>query len=246
MDITDLSKSTGLSRERIQYYEQKGIIPERFGTKHGEYYDHDVSRLKKAVILRKMGLDLSYIRKILDDSASLEKYLVRQLALLEAEKEKFDGAYNLCTALLEKIHASDETVKMEHLDADEWTEFVRREEEAGHIFVDCWQDIDTGLECDLLDPLFVKDLRKNQRSQLIGNAIGCILLCVVWGLLNIFESGFWTSLLEAAGIIALWVFASLPRYLLGKRHPHAASMLSWILPLSLVVLVLAVVIIIKL
>lgn len=243
MDIFDLSKATGLSREQIRYYETHGLIANRLWSIRKEFDEHDVSRLKKTVILRKMGFDLPDVRKILDDSVPLETALADQLSLLKAEKKKFDGAYNLCVALLETIRSSDEKVKMEYLDADECHAFVRREEEAGHAFVDCWQDIDAELDFGLLYPFFVKDLRKNKRSRFLVNAICCIILCAVWMLLDLSESGVWASLLEAVVIIALLLISSLPHYLLGKKHSRAAFRLSWILPISVLVLILVIMII---
>ncbi|MBQ8382649.1 MAG: MerR family transcriptional regulator [Clostridia bacterium] len=243
MDIFDLAKATGLSREQIRYYETHGLIANRIWSIRKEFDEHDVSRLKKTVILRKMGVDLSDVRKILDDSVPLDERLAKQLVLLEAEKDKFDGAYNLCVALLERIRFSDEKVKMEYLDADEWHAFVRCEEAAGHAFVDCWQDIDADLDFGLLYPFFVQDFRKNKRFKFLVNAICCIILCAVWVLLDFSESGVWASLAEAGGIIALLLISSLPHYLLGKKHPRAARWLSWIVPISVLVLLLVIVII---
>lgn len=243
MNINELSEVTGLSREQIRCYETHGLIVNQFGTKRKEFDEHDVKRLKKTVLLRKMGFSLSDARLILDDTVSLEEQLAKQWVLLEAEKEKFDGACNLCKAILEEIRASDEKIKMEHLDVERWTEFIRREEAAGHTFVDCWQDIESELDFGLLYPFFVKDLYKNKRSRFLVNAICCIILCAVWVLLDFSESGAWASLAEAGGIIALLLVSSLPHYLLGKKHPRAASLLSWIVPIAVLILLLVIVII---
>ena len=239
MDIYDLAKATGLSRERIRFYETHGLIANRFWSTRKEFDEHDVSRLKKTVLLRKMGFNIGATRLILDDSVSLEEQLSKQLVLLEAEKEKFDGAYNLCTALLEEIHASEEKVKMEYVDSNRWHDFVCQEESAGHIFVDCWQDIDANMDFGLLQLFFVKDLQKNKRSKILVDAIYCIILCAVWVLLDFSESGVWASLLEAFGIIAVLLVLSLPCYLWGKKHPHVAFHLLWILPVLVLVIVLA-------
>ncbi len=242
MNINELSETTGLSREQIRCYETRGLIANQFGSNRKEFDEHDVNRLKKTVLLRKMGFRFSDARLILDDTVLLEEQLAKQLVLLEAEKEKFDGAYNLCKAMLEEIHASDEKVKMEHLDVDRWTAFLRCEETAGHTFVDCWQDIETvGWGCGLLYPFFVKDLRKNKRSQFLEEA-GCwFTVFVVWGWLDWFGSGAWALLRYAGAITALLVIPSLPHYLLGKKHPGAVSWVSNGLLIGLLLILFAIV-----
>jgi DNA-binding transcriptional MerR regulator len=232
MDIYDLAKATGLSRERILYYAEKGIIADRSWKIHREYFPEDVSRLKKAVLFRKMGFDIYAIPKILDDSVSLEQTLAEQLVLLEAEKDKFDGAYNLCAAMLCEIRTSGEG-KSEHLDAVRWNEFIRREEAAGHTFVDCWQDFRTDLGfLTLFEPFFIKDLRKNRRSDILVGLL-CVLAMVVVGLI-VRESAFLV-------IPAFLAICSLSRCLLGKKHPRLAR---WLPDLLLIALLLIMVVIV--
>lgn len=223
MNINDLAQATGLSREQIRYYETHGLIDCQFWSERKEFDEHDVNRLQKIVLLRKMGFSLSAIRLILDDTFSLEEQLTKQLVSLEAEKEKFDGAYNLCKAMLEEIGASDETVQMEHLNVEQWMEFVGREEAAGHTFVDCWQDIETGFDFGLLYPFFVKDLRKKKHFKFLTGVVGWVLLCAVFGLIKRSEAGIGIALAETGVLFALFLVMSLPHYLLGKKHPRAVS-----------------------
>lgn len=239
MDIFDLAKATGLSREQICFYEDRKILAERLGTKHKDYFDHDVNRLKKTVLLRKLGFGLSEVRNILDDAVSLESALTAQLVPLEAEKKKFTGAYNLCVAMLEEIRISGEG-KSEHLDAARWSEFIRREEAAGHTFVDCWQDIDPSIHCYVFEPLFVKTLRKDKWRVILQNLLGIAMACGVGLLVHLILPGYWTVNYELPLCLAIYILCSLPRYLLGKKHPWAAVNLPWILCLfgALIVLVL--------
>lgn len=234
MDIFDLAKATGLSRERILYYEDNGIIPQRYKTKHGEYYQGDVHLLQKTVILRKMGFNLKQVREILEDSVllDLESVLSNQLSLLEAEKDKFDGAYNLCAAMLCEIRTTGEG-KTEHLDAARWSEFIRREEAAGHTFVDCWQDFRTDLGfLTLFEPFFIKDLRKNRRRDILGSLL-CVLAILAVGLI-VRESAYLV-------IPAFLAICSLSRCMLGKKHPRLAR---WLPDLLLIALLLIMVVIV--
>ncbi len=238
MDIFELSKATGLSREQICFYEDRKILAERLGTKHKDYFDHDVNRLKKTVLLRKMGFGLSDVRNILDDAVSLESALTAQLVQLKAEKKKFTGAYNLCIAMLEEIRTSDSAVKAEHLDADRWHEFIRREEAAGHNFVDCWQDIDPSIHCYVFEPLFVKTLRKDKWRVILQNLLGLAMACGVGWIVHLLLPGYWTVNYDLPLFLVIYILCSLPRYLLGKKHPWAAVNLPWILCLSCALIVL--------
>jgi DNA-binding transcriptional MerR regulator len=231
MDIYDLAKATGLNREQILYYAEKGIITDRSWKIRREYFPEDAARLKKAVLFRKMGFDIYAIPKILDDSVSLEQTLAEQLVLLEAEKDKFDGAYNLCAAMLCEIRTFGEG-KSEHLDAVRWSEFIRREEAAGHSFVDCWQDFRTDLGfLTLFEPFFIKDLRKNRRRDILGVLL-CVLAILAVGLI-VRESAYLV-------IPAFLAICSLSRCLLGKKHPLLAR---WLPDLLLIALLLIMVVI---
>ena len=241
MDIFDLAKATGLSREHIRYYAERGIIADRSWKTRKEYFPEDVSRLKKAVLFRKLGFDVYEVTKILDESIPLEATLASQMELLKAEKEKFDGAYNLCTAILEELRASESTVKTEHLDADRWYEFVRREEAAGRTFIDCWQDFPGA---DLLEPFYIKDLRKNKRLNLKIWMMILLAFFAIEGILCWITPRDWKEdIVFFIGLLLLGLFESLPRYFLGKKHPWLAKWMSLLVIISLLLVCIIIVIV---
>lgn len=186
--------------------------------------------------------DLSNVRLLLADRVSLDDQLSAQLPLLEAEKEKFDGAYNLCVALSEEICISEEKVKTESLDADRWYDFVRREEAAGHAFVDCWQDIPSGFVIPLFEPLFVKDLRKNKRKSILANGIGLLVLCALVLLIYLLAPGYFAEHMEPLCVLALLFLLSIPRCLLGKKHPRTAI---WVPRILLITTLLALILLVS-
>lgn len=70
MLIKDVCKETGLTKKAIEYYQQKGLIsPEIRENGYRDFDKDDVEKLKKVALLRKLGLSIEEINKVLSSQS---------------------------------------------------------------------------------------------------------------------------------------------------------------------------------
>lgn len=236
MNIKEFEKKTGIYRDIIRYYNDHGLFDKKPSLFREEYNSNDAGRLARIIILRKMGIDINVIYQLFRGKkrACLRSTLEKQLTELEKEKEKFLGAYNLCTAILEHIAELTEGERepiADELEAARWWAFMKAEEEAGHSFVDCWQDQEVA-SFSIFYLFFVKDLRKNKFVNSCAGLIGLIVGIGLSLLLGIMTVDNWFPFLIAVPIL---VVSSLPFYLLGKKNPRLANRLCGALLIGLCV-----------
>lgn len=69
MQMNEVRKHTGLTKKAVEYYTQKGMIsPVVLENGYRDYSEADVEILRKIGILRKLGIGMEEIRKVLQDN----------------------------------------------------------------------------------------------------------------------------------------------------------------------------------
>lgn len=69
MKRSEVEKITGLRRKAILYYEEKGLISPAIGeNNYRDYSEEDLDRLIKISLYRRLGLNVSEIKNILDSN----------------------------------------------------------------------------------------------------------------------------------------------------------------------------------
>lgn len=86
----ELAESCGVSVRTVQYYDEKGLLPPAFTSEGGRrmYTEADAVKLRKILLLKSLGLQLSAIRGVLESDASaqvLQDILTEQDRKLERE-----------------------------------------------------------------------------------------------------------------------------------------------------------------
>lgn len=224
MTIKELETVLDIPRATIRFYEKEGLIsPLREGNGYRDYSDEDVEKLKKIIILRKIGLTVNDIADLFDGAKSLPEALDENMVQLQKQMDELMGAMNLSRKMKE------DSPDMQNMDADRYWNIVEEEEEQGHKFMSIAKDI-VNVERGVLASYFsVTDCEGKPYAtwpQMIRNIIiitaisGCIL-CLYrgkWNLMN-FRDG-------AVGIgvvILVEMVLSVPLYFLGKKHPWIAK-----------------------
>lgn len=102
MNINELERLTGITKQNIRFYEKKGLIhPIRnSANNYREYSDNDLTRLKIIKLLRKLDLSLEDIGKILSEESSLHTSLQQHLHQLENRQKELNGCIDICKSLL--------------------------------------------------------------------------------------------------------------------------------------------------
>ena len=91
MLIHEVSKATGLTKKAIEYYAEQGLVaPSVLENGYRGFGSHDVERLNKISVLRKLGIGTNEIRDVLDDETgeSLRKLSVRKELDLQKQQAK--------------------------------------------------------------------------------------------------------------------------------------------------------------
>ena len=69
MRINEAEELLGISKANIRFYEKQGLLtPQRGENRYRDYTDGDIDRLRQIVILRKLGISVQDIGKILGGS----------------------------------------------------------------------------------------------------------------------------------------------------------------------------------
>lgn len=106
MKRSEVEKITGLGRKAILYYEEKGLIsPAIEENNYRNYSEEDLDRLIKISLYRRLGLNVSEIKNILDsNNKEIGKILRDRDYKIELEKSKKN--------LLERIIRGDDLKKI--------------------------------------------------------------------------------------------------------------------------------------
>lgn len=89
MLINEVCKKCRLTKKAIEYYvEQQLIQPEILENGYRNFPVGDVEKLKKIAILRRLGLSVQSIKKVLDEGGQAALYKVSESKRIEIEAEK--------------------------------------------------------------------------------------------------------------------------------------------------------------
>lgn len=122
MNISEVEKITGISKQTIRFYEKEGLVsPKRNAeNQYREYDEQDIRQLKQIYVLRKIGLSVLEIKQVLTQELSMADAVnARRLQLL-AEKDEQEKLLKLCDEL--KIQTLD------YMDADMYIEKIKKED----------------------------------------------------------------------------------------------------------------------
>ena len=131
MQIDEVGKLLAVSEDTIRFYEVEDLIPIRWKE---NYSDTDITKIKKVLIFRKLGIPVEEIAWIKEGTWKLEKSLKDNIERLERSAEEMDGALEFSY----KIKA--EQLDYATMDAGLYWELICTEEVAGKKFFDVQKD----------------------------------------------------------------------------------------------------------
>ncbi|MCH5270692.1 MAG: MerR family transcriptional regulator [Lachnospiraceae bacterium] len=104
MKINEVELTIGMTKKNIRFYEQEGLLTPSRSPRNGyrDYSADDVNTLRQIKLLRKLGISIEDIKKLQDDSLSLEDCLRGHLVTLEQERKNLDAVTKFCRRLLTK------------------------------------------------------------------------------------------------------------------------------------------------
>ncbi|NMA64782.1 MAG: MerR family transcriptional regulator [Clostridiaceae bacterium] len=219
MTIKEVEQILGIPRATVRFYEKEGLIePKRAENGYRDYSQTDVIRLKKILILRKIGLSVNDISDIFDGAKTMLEVLGENIVTLQKQIDELSGAKNLsCKMLKDKVEIAS-------FDADMYWRIIDEEEKKGNSFIDITKDIIhmekkivtsyfswTSVDGEVYDsfPKFILNV-------VIATVIvGCIV-CLTRGSWNI--KNFFSGITVIMSIILVEAVLSVPLYFLGKKY----------------------------
>lgn len=245
MKIKEVEKLLSVSRSNIRFYEKEGLInPERHGNNYREYSEADVAMLKKILVLRKLGFSVDDISAMQNGTLELVRAAEDNITRLQTEIDRLNGALETTQAICDKRPTFDD------FDVEYYWDSVNRAEKKGKKFADICRDY-LMFERDSFDRMwkyvFFHDFKKSRKKY--GVMAACIILlviCLLRGLskMLIWHESFLQGFLYPFVIFAVGSLILLPIYVLSKKAPKVAAVISLILLAAAVLFIAALIVLI--
>ena len=225
MRIQELEKELNITRSNIRFYEKEGLInPPRKENGYREYSEDDITKLKKIIIFRKLGITVADIKSIFDGTLSLQTAIDNNINRLHKEIEELNGAIEVCEQIKEDKSEEKDFAQ------DHFWNVINNREKQGELFNDILKDY-LEIELDMLKRVFgLKHIKKKlsfKKIMLFGLTLCTIrgLMCqFVWKSATFFE-GFSYPLVTFA--LASIVIA--PICYFAHKNPKIATILIYII-----------------
>lgn len=242
MDIKEVENVLSVTRANIRYYEKEGLIsPTRKQNNYRDYSDEDIAELKKVLVLRKIGFSVKEIRDMQNNSLSLTEALEGNIERLNQAIEELQGSLEVAKTL------ESEHTDFEKIDTERYWNLINDKEKNGAKFTDLLRDY-AFFELDIFDRMwkygFFFNFKKLREKRGFVMAIFILLaILVARGISSkyLWHESFWKGALYPVELFAIATALFLPIYLLSKKHPKAASILSTVLFVAAVLILFAVV-----
>lgn len=101
MNISEVEKQTGVTKQNVRFYEKEGLVfPKRNGeNSYREYDERDVRRLKLIYLLRRTGISIPEVKKVLDGELELSKAVSAQREKIAHERDRQNVLIEICDDL---------------------------------------------------------------------------------------------------------------------------------------------------
>lgn len=98
MKINEVEQLTGITKKNIRFYEEQGLLSPGRNAENGYrvYGDREVRALKQIKMMRKLGVPIEDIRKMLNGTYTVADGMHRHLVTLEREKQNLEHSAALC------------------------------------------------------------------------------------------------------------------------------------------------------
>lgn len=112
MNINELENMTGITKQNIRFYEKKGLLhPGRnLINNYREYTQEDVKTLQTIKMLRKLGMPIEAVRRILSEEVQVGSAMQKHLEELTKKKSELEACISICRGL---CHAELKTLDVD-------------------------------------------------------------------------------------------------------------------------------------
>ncbi len=226
MKINEVEDLLNTPRANIRYYEKEGLINiSRKENGYRNYSEEDIQRLKKIIILRKLGVSVEQIKDLLSGDAELPQVLEDTIVQLEKQLEELKGAIEVSKEI------KNSAVSTEELDENYYWTIISEKEESGFGFPDTLQDF-LSIELDIFNTMWKKCFLLNFKKiyERVGYKKAFIIIFVILVVRGLSKKFLWQGNFGEGFLypIEIFLIASaiiLPIILLGKKYPKVARVI---------------------
>lgn len=219
MTIKEVEQLLEVPRATVRFYEKEGLItPTREGNGYRDYSDEDVEKLKKIIILRKIGMSVEEIDDLFDGIRSMDEALDANIENLQKQMDELKGAMKLSQKMKEDF------VQIASMDVNAYWNTIEEEEKQGNRFMDIAKDIieiEKGVFASYFSAIDRDGKPYESFPRILLNVIACT---VIAGILVCFFEGNWSAknfLMGIRGVVSIIILEmvlSIPLYFLGKKY----------------------------
>lgn len=239
MTIKEVEQVLEIPRATVRFYEKEGLLcPSREENGYRDYSDKDVEKLKKIIILRKIGMSVEDINDMFDGAKPVNEVLDANIVRLQKQMDELKGAINLSKKMKEEV------LDISALDTGRYWNAIDEEEKKGNSFIDIAKDI-ADMEKGVIFSYFswVDENGKPYDSLIkcIPGLLACITITGCCVCLMEREWTFRNFLGGIRGILSIMVIElilSIPLYFLGKRYPWIKNNRKKVLIITCIILIL--------
>jgi len=132
MKINEVETLAGISKKNIRFYEEQGLLSPKRNSENGyrDYGEAEVDTLRRIKLLRKLGISIEDIRRMLSGEHTVADGMRRHLITLERERRNLELSAELCREL------QTEDAPLSELDAASLLERMDALERGGAAFRD--------------------------------------------------------------------------------------------------------------
>ncbi len=219
MTIKEVEQLLEVPRATVRFYEKEGLItPIREGNGYRDYSDEDVEKLKKIIILRKIGMSVEEIDDLFDGIRSMDEALDTNIENLQKQMDELKGAMKLSQKMKEDF------VQIASMDVNVYWNTIEEEEKQGNRFMDIAKDI-IEIEKGVFSSYFSAIDRDGKPYESFPRILLNVIVCtVIAGILVCFLEGNWSAknfLMGIRGVVSIIILEmvlSIPLYFLGKKY----------------------------
>ena len=243
MTIKEVEQLLEIPRATVRFYEKENLLsPSRGENGNRDYSEDDVEKLKKIIILRKIGMSVEDINDIFDGAKSINEVLDENIVKLQKQMNELKGAINLSNKMKE------DSVDISSLDTVRDWNTINDEEKQGNSFIDIAKDI-AEIEKGVIFSYFswvdrdgkpYDSLFKCITSFLIFTAIAGCVVCLMDGEWTLYN--FLSGLRGVICIMIVELVLSVPVYFLGKKFPWIKNNRNKALVITCIILVVLLII----
>ncbi len=130
MKINEVEALAGISKKNIRFYEEQRLLSPGRNAENGyrEYGEKEVQVLRRIKLLRKLGVPIEEIRKMLSGAHTVGDGMRRHLISLEREQQNLEQSILLCRELQTR------DIPIADLDAEEMLTRMEEMEKGGTCF----------------------------------------------------------------------------------------------------------------